>query len=561
MSNKIQIKRGEATDLPVLDVGEPGFCTDLKKVYIGDGSSNLGIITNNIFDANTILVATSDDSPVALPVSSQTVVGRQGGNIVALPLGISDNNIIEVDGSIVAADFAKFTSNGLEGRSAAEVIADLSSQAGADFSLNNQKITSLGTPTADNDAVNKAYADSLLENICYGVSWDESQASGGYTRTRDLVGQSVGQTLSNNLLPIQAAMKRCILNDTGVVQYYLDASDSTKKADGSASDLTGADGQVMVEIPAFYYKYSYSGTIHTWEISNQPISGFSLHPAFIKNEVNVDYRYIGAYEGIGYDDSTSTYFDGDDASNTGTQWPGSTSIDISNDMLGSVSGYAPLMNETRAEFRSICSNRGVGWRNQDYDLISAIQLLYIIEYADWNSQSMIGKGRVERATGTWAKDSYIGVTGKSNSNGNATASVESITNSAYMSYRGIENFYGNVWKWIDGININSNAPYVCNNDVNFIDDVVTNYTNLNITLSNSDGYQETLEQISRGFLPSTVGGASNTYITDYYHQNSGWQVAAFGGCADIELYAGITYWHFSLLSTDNYINIGGRLCR
>jgi len=149
----------------------------------------------------------------------------------------------------------------------------------------------------------------------YGVAWDENADT--YARTGNLAGVSVSQTLIDMLLPIQTKMRRCILNDSGEVVYYLHPKDSTKKEDGAtASDLTGGDGQVMVEIPAFYYKYGYSGTVHTWEISPFPADGFSLHPAFIKNGENVAYRYIGAYEGIGYDDGTSTYFDGDDVGDT-----------------------------------------------------------------------------------------------------------------------------------------------------------------------------------------------------------------------------------------------------
>ena len=393
----------------------------------------------------------------------------------------------------------------------------------------------------------------------YGVAWDENADT--YARTGNLAGVSVSQTLIDMLLPIQTKMRRCILNDSGEVVYYLHPKDSTKKEDGAtASDLTGGDGQVMVEIPAFYYKYGYSGTVHTWEISPFPADGFSLHPAFIKNGENVAYRYIGAYEGIGYDDGTSTYFDGDDVGDTKTQWPGGTVIDTANDKLGSVSGKAPLMNETRDEFRSIASNRGTGWRQQDYDLVSAIQLLYLIEYADWYSQSMIGMGRTEIVGGTWQKDSYIGITGKSNGDGNATANTGGNTNDAYMSYRGIENFFGNIWKFVDGININNNVPYVCNIDTDFADDTVANYTDLGVTLVAADGYQKYLEQQSRGFLPASIGGESNTYITDYYYQSSGWRVGVLGGYANGGAKAGFAYWSLYYASGNDIVNVGGRLC-
>jgi hypothetical protein len=273
--------------------------------------------------------------------------------------------------------------------------------------------------------------------------------------------------------------------------------------------------------------------------------------------VAVDYRYIGAYEGIGYDNGTTAYIDcGTAAANN---WAGGA-IDLANDKLGSVSGFAPMMDETRAEFRAIAANRGTGWRQQDFDLVSAIQLLYITEYADWNSQLMIGEGRTALSGGTWVKDSYIGVTGKSNADGNGTNSVGGNTNNAYMTYRGIENFFGNIWKWVDGININGNVPYVSNNDVNFADDTAANYTDLGITLGAVDGYVKTLEQQARGFLPASVGGASNTYITDYYYQAAGWRVALLGGAAVNGTSAGVACWLAANDSANDYFTIGSRLC-
>ena len=429
----------------------------------------------------------------------------------------------------------------------------------------------------------------------YGVSWDEYNDS--YVRTGELIGQLTSQTLSNALLPIQAALKRCVINDAGVVQYYLDPDQSTKKPDGSASDLTGIDGQVMVEIPAFYYKYGYSGTTHTWEISLYPLSGFSLHPAFIKNGSNVTHRYIGAYEGSLYDVSASRYTNGlqlpavsmdfDNATSTitcsslshpfsllesgdkiviggttnnngtytvsentdqtittveplldetGADTTLETKKDFSVDILSSVSGKAGINHGTRVNFRGAAARRGTGWRQQDYDLISAVQLLYLIEYADFNSQAMIGAGLTNFGGSNWSNWSNynpIEKTGNSNLIGNATFSLDNGANKSgsYMSYRGIENFFGHIWKWVDGININNNVPYVSNNDVDFDDNIATNYTDLGVTLANTNGYQVTLEQQARGFLPASVGGASNTYITDYYYQNSGWRVMVLGGYA------------------------------
>jgi len=408
----------------------------------------------------------------------------------------------------------------------------------------------------------------------FGVQWDESNSSPTLMRIGQGSSAAAAAKLPDNLMAgLQAAMARVILADNGSEVYELCPTDSTKRADCStAANLDGTDGQVMVRIDDLWYKYSYSGTTHTWLISKEQFNGAERHPAFYKDGAWVDHRYIGAYEGIGYDNSTTAYFDGDDAGDTKTQWPGGTAIDTGNDKLGSVSGYAPLANETRAEFRAIASNRGAGWRQQDFYLTSAIQLLYVVEYASWYSQSVIGMGRTQLSDGTWAKGSYIKETGLSNGDGNATNSVDwsgdaddADAETVYMTYRGIENFFGNVWKWIDGFNINDNIPYVCNNENNYADDTTTNYTRLEdtggsgITLAASDGRQTTLEQTKSGFLPSAVGGSSSTYITDYYYQNSGWVVAILGGSASYGTYSGFFYWTLYYDSAYDAQSIGSRL--
>jgi len=412
-------------------------------------------------------------------------------------------------------------------------------------------VQALGTGDSPSFAVVTA-AYSLT--TVYGVSWNETTDT--YSRTGGLAGQPVSTSLADAFLPIQALMRRCLLANDGTVNYYLDANNSIYREDGTTpSDLEGGDGQVMLEIPKFWYKYSYAKTTHTWEISLTAQVGFAVHPAFNKNGAVVENRYIGAYEGIKYDAGTSLYVDGI-----------SHGIDTTNDILSSVSGSAPWTDDTRAEVRAVAANRGVGWRQQDYDLTSAIQLLYIVEYADWNSQLMIGPGRTELTAGGagatgWVKDGYIGITGKSNSDGNITNSVGGDTNNAYMTYRGIENFYGNVYKWVDGISINSNVPWVHNTDTEFVDDAAstTNYTDLGVTLAAAHGWQKTLAQQYRGFLPATVVGSSTTYITDYYYQAAGWRVVLFGGYASSGADAGVAYWIVSVDSAAADVYFGGRL--
>lgn len=502
-------------------------------------------------------------------------------------------------------------------------VGDRITYDGVDWEIMSvEKITYMGA-TAYYMAAMIRTIDPIVQ---YGVTWDES--ADAYARTGTLHGTAVGSSPGNAVLPIQAAMKRCILNDAGVVQYYLDPADSTKKADGSPANIDGTDGQVMVEIPAFYYRYLYDGSVHLWEISPVAKAGFTLHPAFVKNGVNVSARYIGAYEGVMYDVSASRYTNGvydpvfdqttftaatktitqpnrtnpytplqvgdkikvsGTANNNGTftvATTGDQSITVEEDLvdetasaivetekdwtattgdkLASVSGKAPINYGTRANFRAAAKNRGAGWRQQDYDLILAIQLLYLVEYASFNSQSAIGKGLTDWGGASWLnynRHNPINYTGISNSDGNGTNNVDNGAGvvGSYMSYRGIENWYGHILKWVDGININDRVPYVSNNDSTFADNTATGYIALGIALPPSNGWQSTLHKISRGFLPAAVGASATTKITDYFYGGSGWRVGLHGGWASDTTLAGAFFWQLAYLSSDLERQTGGRL--
>lgn len=454
-----------------------------------------------------------------------------------------------------------------------------------------------------------AFADNSRRKHfrAYGVAWDESADT--YARIGQGQSASAAAKLPDNLMALQSRMKRCVINDAGVVQYYLNPTDSNLKADGTPSVLTGADGQVMVEVPQGWLKYSFSGTTHSYTISKEQFNGAARLDAFYKNGVWVNKRYQSAYEGVLYDVSALIYTDGiyqtavscvfanvdssltiasrtgvfskltvgdkltvsgttnNNATFTVASLVSATKITVTEavvdetaaatvvytqkdwtattgDKLSSVSGKAPINFGTRAQFRAAAANRGAGWRQQDYDLASAIQLLYLVEYASFYSQSKIGAGITNVAD--WpAYNDYnpIAFTGNSNSIGDATGntggSTSALTESTkYLSYRGIENWFGHLWGWVDGININNNIPYVSNTDTQFADDTATNYTALGVTLINADGWQNTLHQISRGFMPKSVGAASTTKITDYYWQVAGWRVVGLGSHADDGAYAG-----------------------
>ena len=121
-------------------------------------------------------------------------------------------------------------------------------------------------------------------------------------------------------------------------------------------------------------------------------------------------------------------------------------------------------------------------------------------------------------------------TGGSNSIGNASSPATN--DDTWMSYRGIENFYADIFEWIDGINISERLVYTSNTQSTFASDVFTGaYTSTGKTLPSS-GYIKDMSFSIKGFIPTnSVGGSDSTYVTDYVYSYAGARVAAFGGFA------------------------------
>ena len=350
----------------------------------------------------------------------------------------------------------------------------------------------------------------------YGLTWNNINDM--YTRTGITISDFSTDTIS-----VQRLMRRCVLNVNGTVNYYLSATDSTKREDGiTASDLTGASGNVMVEIPKFYCKYDDTPGAKNMSISLIPEAGYVVHPAFVKNGVEVDYRYYRAYKGS-----------------------------VSGGKLISRSGVAAAGNETIAAFRTKAKSNGTGWGLVDWNLLFAVQTLCFIEIGTFNSQSILGNGN---DTGS----DYGMTTGGSNSIGNASS--PSTNDDTWMSYRGIENFYADIFEWIDGINISERLVYTSNTQSTFASDVFTGaYISTGKTLPSS-GHIKDMSFSIKGFIPiNSVGGSDSTYVTDYVYSDAGARVAAFGGYASSGLVCGAACLYANCVSSYAFAFVGAGL--
>jgi len=472
-------------------------------------------------------------------------------------------NLVTVEGDSVASSGKLQNGQGTDLGNVA--VGGLSFNSG-DSELQLPAGTTAQRPTASNGYIRYNTTLNVVEAYIDG-GWvtvkDNPPARGGvsWNATADSYADADADFTIGAVDGIHTEMKRCVVNDAGVVQYYLDATDSTKKADGSSANLDGTDGQVMVEIPKFYIKKEYSSPTHTWKISSEAESGFTLHPAFVKAGVEVDYRYMGAYEGIWFDDSSSSFADPDNSDNLNP--------DTTNDKLGSISGQYPIVGATRAECRSLAENRGTGWHQQDWYLTSAVQLLFLVEYGSFNSQSEISAGNTQYASWpTGSGNTRTNQSGLSNSDGNASGGTSTGGGSTndYCTYRGIENFWGSVFQWVDGIVVNANEGdadgwYATNDYRDFLDDNITGHSKITSSMPN-DGFVTDIVDTADGFIPSSTGGSETTKVTDFFFDdnNNTDRVVPVGGNAFNGGRAGAFSWSVGTDSASESRVIGARLC-
>lgn len=420
------------------------------------------------------------------------------------------------------------------------------------------------------------YTDDDIVGLC--VDFENKT----FTRLAGAVGLSQGADFDK--FTMYGGRKRCnVLDDGTIVAYYGD--------EGYTED--GSNGQVMVFQPKFYYKVvplkleknndssiGYHLRKVNYYVSSKPKTGFKLHPAFFDENGNaVDYILFSADEGSMFDVSAKAYVN-DNVDESITYEDG--------DLLCSVAGKKPISGlrqglGTRPVLESMTNNRGSGWHLETIKATSANQLLMMVELGMMNSQTGIGQGVISiSGNNSYNCSSLTGSTADLGSGtGQAVETVNEISGveTAYttagkvsVSYRGVENPWGNLWKHIQGINIwgdgsmGGGQPYVAD-DFNFSESKNTdNYKPVGFTLPNANGYIKSMGYGSETYdwllMPSEIGGTSASPVGDYSYTASnlnGYRIARLGGSWLSGAAAGSFIWDGTYGATTNTQNTGGRL--
>lgn len=359
-------------------------------------------------------------------------------------------------------------------------------------------------------ALLKRRIDALDPKTIYGVTWDKS-ANPTLTRTDAAVGMVAaagvdGQIVRNDF-------------DDGASIYR------------DIREVTDGLGNVFIRIPRFYIRKTDEPGRKTWQISGYPHPGFYLPWCFwdFENERELDYVDIGKY-------------------------PASLSSD--EQRLESKPGVKPLVNKSIVEFRQLARANGKGYQLLDIHAWDVIQCLFWVEFATLNSQSiMMGLVNGSEAATNGATDSVAASSGSPVSNTDGLHPCK---------YRGIESPWGNMFQWLDGVNINDHQAWVCRNAEQYASNVfAAPYERLSYVCATTDGWARQLgfdPDHPFAMLPINLGGSGSTYYCDQYYQYIEQRVARVGGHWAYGSSAGLSCWNLNY-SVLNASYVGGRLLK
>ena len=321
----------------------------------------------------------------------------------------------------------------------------------------------------------KQYNVSLAYACIYGAIWDGT-ATTAWSRTDDAAGFADPVAAVNNG------------NGSSPFDNCLPWSGMVVVDDATCGKL--------VKIPKYWYKWTKTGNQMKLQISDAAQTGFLVSPAHAdRGDGNGerDYVYVGRYH------CASTY--------------------------KSTSGVKPVGNITRAAARSSIHALGSDVWQYDFAMYWTIMMLYLVEYADWNSQAKIGYG-----CGNNSGTENMGATDAMTYHTGTTAASRT-TYAAGIQYRHIEGLWSNVFDWCDGIYFSGANVYCIKNPDSFSD--TSGGTNIGTRPTSGVWISAWSIPSVSGFeyalYPSAVAGSGSTYVCDYCFYDAWGVVLCVGG--------------------------------
>lgn len=551
-----------------------------ENTLTGDLASKTGIGTIKQ-TANVASVIRQNDSNVKVSASFSNANLNAGYYVRNIGLYATDPQEGEICYSISVADESVATADWMppfNGIGVSSLMVDLVTAVS-----NASSVNVTVDPTASATVAQIIDLQSQIDDVRSFVGYEEDNIYGVEV---DFSSKKITRIAGNEHLTAGAdfdgldpwgGRKRCTLTDEGVRLAYRGDAGYTESGAltqaitiGETEYPIGTKVQVMVEQPIFYIKAvpvkaknatSGKGKQYVkarFYISPTPKSGFVVPRAFYDSYgIPQDKIYLSAFEGSIYDASASAYLKADEQV-----------ADFATDLLCSIAGAKPAsgltQNLTRANVRKLCNNRGTGWQIHNIFAMAVTEWLLMVEYASLDPQRKVGRGVCD-FTDDGSTNMAV-VTGATSGIGNGSGIQDGGTDGkCSVTYRGEENLWGNIWTWLDSINIlakGDNSIWLAKIGTTPVDNTTEGYECMDAHATHSNGYVSSFgidPQHPEILIPTEASG-SDTFA-DYVYQNytyNGFLVAMLGGQWNDGSRCGF-YLHLHSASSSRYRYVGGRL--
>lgn len=356
--------------------------------------------------------------------------------------------------------------------------------------------------------------------------------------------QDIGQAYDdpfkdNNVYPFNKIGRVVVDKDTAEIKHWLGDNNSNLSQAGYPISIDSATEDVMVYFPAFYYKRTWNGDVLEDSIltdipTTRYREDYEVFPCFVREDGSIrPYILYGAFKGV----------------EIGGQ-------------LRSVIGSKPTVSKTISAFRDLArQGRSTKWNIETFQLVSMVQFLYKVAFQNLNSQSVIGNG--------WTSKSESATTGSTMLLGNRSGYYG--VNGDQISLFGIEDFYGNVWSFVDGFLVQDDGYYITNNPSSF--GTIASHEKISATPlmsananEHAEGYFKTIEKISGTHkyanIPNLLGGSASGWYTDYLwsHRRTQTNICLFGAPWSLGSRAGAFCLYLYHVASHSGSDVGARPC-
>ena len=428
--------------------------------------------------------------------------------------------------------------------------------------------------TVDVTTVGKQSKDGIM---VYGIKRDTNSTSTAWERIEDSIGLEANAVLPESSTTVA---NTTVKNDfdniypwSEIKSYNYNAN--TRKVTAWYGDsnfkFDGSNGEVLTYIPGFYYKREVVNGMEYQYISKYEQEGYSYSEPFS----------VGRYKMSG---GTDAYHNSSSGSNTSNKNNNSNVELMMTDQGGSggtvgniftgksKNGVYPSASANLPTFRESASALGTDFSILDYHWY-VLQMLYLVEYADYDSQTKLGKGVTENYDDSGNQLGAI-VMGGTDSLGMQSGCLVNDGKHS-MIYRGIEDIYGNTADFLDGINIKDYQAYINYDFTTYKSDTFDGnyqslgYVNKSLGDNGGFGYITKLGYDSNNpliGLPTEIDTTNTdtnnpSGIKDAYGGRSGDMILVVGGAYYDSNFAGL--WLSYVLYRSYYGNyhVGSRLIR